>query len=109
LLDENLHLKLADFQGNYLSEDEQIILEGGSAEPCRFFCPRDDPSEASVKTDIFALGCTINFIMTGHCAFPDIVDGEEGWADKVRDRFEQGQFPEDSHACSDIVLKCWKQ
>jgi serine/threonine protein kinase len=109
LLDENFHLKLADFQGNYLSEDGQVILEGGSAEPCRFFCPRDDPFEASVKTDIFALGCTIYFIMTGHCVFPDIIDGEEGWADKVRDRFEQGQFPEDSHACSDIVLKCWKQ
>jgi hypothetical protein len=78
LLDENLHLKLVDFQGNYLSEDGQVILEGGSAEPCRFFCPRDDPFEASVKTDIFALGCMIYFVMTGHCVFPDIVNGEEG-------------------------------
>ena len=109
LLDADLHLKLADFQGNYLSEDGHVILEGGSAEPCRFFCPRADPFEANVKTDIFAVGCTIYFIMTGHCVFPDIVDGEMGWADKVRDRFERGQFPEDFHVCSGIVLKCWKQ
>ncbi|OBT84775.1 hypothetical protein VE02_08109 [Pseudogymnoascus sp. 03VT05] len=32
LLDENLRLKLSDFQGNYLSETGEIILEGGSAE-----------------------------------------------------------------------------
>jgi hypothetical protein len=70
----------------------KVILEGGSAEPCRFFCPRGDPIEASVKTDIFALGCMIYFIMTGHCVFPDIVDGEEGWADKVRDRSRRVSF-----------------
>ena len=109
LLDQTLNLKLADFQGNYLSEDGQVILEGGSAEPCRFFCPRADIFEANVKTDIFVLGCTVYFIMTGHCVFPDIIDGEEGWADKVRGRFECGQFPEDSFAWSGIILKCWKQ
>lgn len=108
-LDENLHLKLADFQGNYLSEDGHVILEGGSAEPSRFFCPRADPFEANVKTDVFALGCTMYFILTGHCVFPDIVDGEEGWAEKVQDRFKSGQFPEDFDTCNWIVLKCWKQ
>ncbi|KAL5350658.1 hypothetical protein ACLOAV_004227 [Pseudogymnoascus australis] len=93
LPDENLRLKLSDFQGNYLSETGEIILEGGSAEPCRFFCPRDDPFHADVKTDLFALGCTVYFIMMGHCVFPDIVDGEEGWHDCVRSRFENSQFP----------------
>ena len=108
LLDENLCLKLSDFQGNYLSETGEIILEGGSAEPCRFFCPRDDPFHADVKTDLFALGCTIYFIMMGCCVFPDIVDGEEGWHDRVRSRFENSQFPQESHVCSAITSKCWE-
>jgi len=51
----------------------------------------------------------IYFIMTGHCFFPDIVDGKEGWTDKVRDRFENGQFPEDFHTCNWIVLNSWNQ
>lgn len=108
LLDENLHLKLSDFQGNYISETGNIILEGGSAEPCRFFCPRNDPFHADIKTDLFALGCTIYFIMMGHCVFPDIVDGEEGWDDRVRSRFENAQFPQDSQICSAITSKCWE-
>ncbi|TPX14902.1 uncharacterized protein E0L32_005011 [Thyridium curvatum] len=69
LLDENLHLKLSDFQGNVISEEGQVILEGGSAEPCRFFRPRPDPFDADFRTDLFALGCTIYFIMMGHCVF----------------------------------------
>ncbi|OBT45949.1 serine/threonine protein kinase [Pseudogymnoascus sp. WSF 3629] len=108
LLDETLHLKLSDFQGNYLSETGEVILEGGSAEPCRFFCPRDDPFHADVKTDLFALGCTVYFIMMGYCVFPDIVDGEEGWHDRVRSRFENAEFPRDSHACSAVTAKCWE-
>ena len=27
------------------------------------------------------------FIMTGHAVFPDIVDGTDGWQEKVVDRF----------------------
>jgi serine/threonine protein kinase len=109
LLDEHLHVKIADFQGIYLSEDGEVILEGESAEPCRFFCPRDDPFEADVKTDIFALGCTIYFVMMGHCVFPDIIDGEEGWTDEVRSRFANGQFPQDFHACIAVTLKRWER
>lgn len=92
LLDENLHIKLSDFQGNYLSESGEVILEGGSAEPCRFFCPRDDPFIANIKTDLFALGCNIYFIMMRQCVFPDIIDGEKEWHRKVRARFEGGEF-----------------
>lgn len=86
-----------------------MVLEGGSAEPCRFFCPRDDSFEADIKTDLFALGCTIYFIMTGHCVFPDILDGENGWYDKVRGRFMSGQFPQEPQPCKDITLKCWEK
>lgn len=109
LLDENLHLKLSDFQGNYLSDDGQIVLEGGSAEPCRFFCPRDDLFDTDIKTDLFALGCTIYFIMIGNCVFPDILDGEDGWYEKVRNRFASRQFPQEPHFCNNITLNCWEK
>ncbi|KAJ4323089.1 hypothetical protein N0V84_004489 [Fusarium piperis] len=88
LLDEELHIKLSDFQGKQLSENGEVLLDGWSGEPCRFYCPRDDPFDADVKTDLFALGCTIYFIMMGHAVFPDIVDGEDKCA---------------------VTLKCWQK
>lgn len=109
LLDKKLHVKLADFQGRVLSEDgDEVLLDGWSGEPCRFSCPRDDTCHADYKTDLFALGCTIYFIMMGYAVFPDIVDGEDGWYDKVEERFAKQQFPEDDHACSFITSKCWR-
>lgn len=83
-------------------------MDGGSSEPSRFSCPRDDLFHADVETDLFALGCTIYFIVMGYCVFPDIVDGEEGWYDRIRSRFENAQFPQDDHACSAITSKRWK-
>ncbi|GKZ35890.1 hypothetical protein AbraIFM66950_006723 [Aspergillus brasiliensis] len=72
-----------------------------------FYCPRRDPFDADVQTELFALGCTIYFIMMGHAVFPDIVDGEDAWFERVEHRLATQQFPEDTHACSDITRKCW--
>lgn len=107
LLDKELHLKLSDFQGKQISQDGHVLLDGGSGEPCRFYCPRADPFEADIKTDLFALGCTMYFIMMHHAVFPEIVDGEDGWSEMVQDRFARYQFPQDVHACSSITRKCW--
>lgn len=109
LLDDDLHVKLADFQGRQLSESGEVLLDGWSAEPTRFFCPRDDIFDANVKTDLFALGCTIYFIMMGHSVFPDIADGENGWREKVKNRFENQQLPQDQQPCSSVTLKCWQK
>ncbi|EFQ32482.1 hypothetical protein CGRA01v4_05914 [Colletotrichum graminicola] len=109
LVDRCAHLKLAGFQGRYLSEDGNIILDGWSGEPCRYFCPRDDEFAANFKTDFFALGSTIYFIMTGQGVFPDIASGEAGWDDEVKSRFARGAFPHDSTACAIITQKCWMQ
>ena len=109
LLDKDFHIKLSDFQGRQLSENGEVLLDGWSSEPCRFSCPRDDPFDADIKTDIFALGCTIYFIMMGHAVFPDIADGEDRWYEKVRDRFASQQFPQDQHVCNAITLKCWQK
>ena len=86
LLDKDLHIKLFNFQGKMLSENGKVILDGYSSEPCRFYCPRDDPFDADIKTDLFGLGSTIYFIMMGHAVFPDIINGGEGWHEKVADR-----------------------
>lgn len=109
LVDKNLHLKLSDFQGKQISQDGGVLLDGGSSEPCRFYCPRADPFEADIKTDLFALGCTIYFIMMRHAVFPQIIDGEDGWYERVQDMFARHQFPQDTHACSSITLKCWRK
>jgi serine/threonine protein kinase len=109
LLDTNLHIKLSDFQGKQLSENGEVVLDGWTGEPCRFYCPRDDPFDANIKTDLFALGCTIYFIVVGHAVFPDIIDGEDRWHEKVQHRFVSGQFPQDQHAFSTVTLKCWQK
>ena len=107
LLDKQLHLKLSDFQGNQISQDGHVLLDSGSGERYRFYYPRADPSKADIKTDLFALGCTIYFIMMRHAVFPDIIDREDGWLEKVQDRFAKHQFPQEIHACSSITQKCW--
>jgi hypothetical protein len=109
LLDADLHIKLSDFQGRHLSEDGEVLLDGWSGEPCRFCCPRADPFDADIKTDLFALGCTIYFIVLGHAVFPDIIDGEDGWREKVESRFASGRFPQDQHVCSTVTKKCWQK
>ncbi|KAH9890206.1 protein kinase-like domain-containing protein [Xylariomycetidae sp. FL2044] len=108
LLDEELHVKLTDFQGKHLSPDGTVLLDGGSGEPTRFYCPRDDPEIANIKTELFALGCTIYFIIKGHGVYPDIIDGEDEYHEKVQDRFAKGDFPQDSHVCAEITSKCWR-
>lgn len=107
LLDKDLHIKLTDFQGKLLLADGTIDVFGGSGEPTRFCAPRDDPFDADVNTDLFALGCTIYFIMLGHAVYPDIVDGSAGWNEQVKERFAKQEFPKDPHACSTITAKCW--
>lgn len=69
LLDENLRLKVSDFQGRHLSDNGEVLVDGWSAEPCKFHCPRNDLFDADVKTDIFALGCCMYFIMLSHAVF----------------------------------------
>ncbi|KJZ71538.1 hypothetical protein HIM_09076 [Hirsutella minnesotensis 3608] len=109
LLDKNLNIKLADFQGCYLDEGGNVVVPACAGEPCRYFCPREDDFNATRQTDLFALGSTIHFIFTGHEVFPDIVAGEEFWDEKVRLRFVSGVFPSDNHACAEIAQKCWRQ
>ena len=109
LLDDNLDLKLADFQGEYLSAEEEVLLNGFASEPCKFSCPRQSADHADVKTDLFALGSTIYCIIMGHEVFPDLIGDDDATEEEVQCRFLARQYPSDSHACSVITTKCWDQ
>jgi serine/threonine protein kinase len=78
LLDAERYVKLCDFQGRLLGSDGEVIHDGGASENAESFMPRDDKDFADVKTDIFALGSTIYYIVTGHRLFPelDTIDDE---------------------------------
>lgn len=82
-----------------------MLLDRWNGEPTRFALPRADLS-SDVYTELFALGCTMYFIMMGHAMYPDIVDGSEDWRERVAERFEKEDFPQDDNACRTIIMKC---
>jgi hypothetical protein len=45
----------------------------------------------------------------GHAIFPDIVDGEDGYYDKVAARLAKRAFPVDTKICGAVTMKCWEQ
>ncbi|KAJ5138868.1 uncharacterized protein N7515_003716 [Penicillium bovifimosum] len=107
LLDKNLDLQLADFQGMLKSLSNETLLDGLSRECSKSYLPRDNGDFACVKTDIFALGSAIYFIITGHEVFPELDSLEDD--EEISSRFRNGLFPTESHACSTITEKCWTQ
>lgn len=107
LLDKDLNLLLADFQGMLKSADGTTLLDGLSRECSKSFMPRDHGDYACVKTDLFALGSAIYFIITGHEVFPEL----DSWEDdeEILSRFQNGLCPMDKHVCYRVAEKCWKQ
>jgi len=51
----------------------------------------------------------IDFIIMGYAVFPDIVDGTDGWQDKVVDRFAKQQFLQNLDTCRNAIFKYWLQ
>jgi serine/threonine protein kinase len=108
LLDKNLNVKYADFQGRYLSPDNTIILDGLSSENVKSSMPRSDPNYADQKTDIFALGSAIYYIMTGHEPFPELDSFDDDDEAEIVARYKSGQFPVlDPQLGGGIVHNCW--
>lgn len=58
LLDDDLTVKLCDFQGRLLQPDGSVDKDGLARENIKSFMPRADPNYSDRKTDIFALGST---------------------------------------------------
>lgn len=108
LLDKDLHVKLSDFQGRLLAEEGTELVDGCSMEPYRFSLPRDD-FHADVKTDLFALGSTIYFILLGHIIFRDVDVRAPDASDVVEERLRKKEWPREQHACSAVSVRCWEQ
>lgn len=106
LLDKDLNIKLCDFQGKILHPDGTVRLDGESAEDTKSSMPRSDPNDANQKTDIFALGSAIYFIIKGHPPFPEL-DSRTDMLEIVS-RFKSYQFPVlDEELGGVVVRKCW--
>lgn len=107
LLDAGFHVKLCDFQGRLLSPDGKVLVSGGASENAESFKPRCDRFHADVKTDIFALGSTIYYIMTGHRVYPEYhtIDDEV----KFEELYRKGEFPLlDVSRGGKVVQNCWR-
>jgi serine/threonine protein kinase len=107
LLDKDMNVLLADFQGMLKSTDGKTLLDGLSRECSKSFQPRPHGDYADTKTDIFALGSAIYFIMTGHEVFPELDSSED--EEEIALRFRNSWFPTDDHECCLITEKCWRQ
>jgi serine/threonine protein kinase len=108
LLDQDLNIKFADFQGRYLSSDGTIILDGLSSENVKSSMPRSDPNHADQKTDIFALGSAIYYMMTGHEPFPELNPNDDDDEAEIVARYKSGQFPVlDPQLGGQIIHSCW--
>ncbi|KAL9104906.1 MAG: hypothetical protein Q9163_000223 [Psora crenata] len=106
LLDHNEMVKLCDFQGRLLRPDGSIDKSGISVENVKSSMPRTDINHADQKTDIFALGSALYYIMQGEEPFPDLDSGAD--ADEIITRFSSGQFPElQSSLMNRVTHKCW--
>jgi serine/threonine protein kinase len=96
LLDDNLDVKLSDFQGTYKD------LDGYAMESTRFCLPREPTTTPNVTTDLFALGSSIYTIMTGFEPYLDLLDTE------VEERYKKRQFPTvDGVIGGEVIQKCW--
>jgi serine/threonine protein kinase len=100
------NVRVSDFQGRLFYPDGKICLNGDSAEGVKSLMPWSDANNANQKTDIFALGSAIYFLLKGHLPFPDL----DSWKDKLEivSRFKTKHFPalHDVQG-SDVVKKCW--
>lgn len=97
LLNRNLDLLLADFQGMLKSVNSKTLLDGLSREYSKSYLPRVHGDYACVKTDLSALGSAIYFIITRHEIFPELnsLDDDE----EILSRFQNRLFLTDNHAC----------
>ena len=97
LLDTNLQLKICDFSSS--------SIRGVSATGCsgaRFAWPKLDAKQPRVQDDIFGLGSTIYFIMSGHYPYPELS------SEDVKMNYEAERFPDITSVMhGSTIHKCW--
>lgn len=98
LLDGNLDVQLCDFAGSLFGG-----LDGGAMESVRFRLPRDRGAIPDMKSDLFALGSAIYFIMSDHEPYDSLTEEE------VAARYSRMEFPDvHSLSCGRVITGCWK-
>jgi serine/threonine protein kinase len=97
LLDSELNLRLCDFAGSLFGE-----LDGKAMESTRFFLPRDPLSTPNTRSDVFALGSFMYYIMAGREPYDSLSE------DEITAHFTRGEFPDvDEFACGQTISGCW--
>ncbi|KAH8907421.1 kinase-like protein, partial [Coniochaeta sp. PMI_546] len=102
VLDDHLCLKVIDFSGS--------SIDGSRTETCpgvRYTAPnlsRPSKQAPTVKTDLFSLGSTIYYIMTGKAPF------QEFQSEEVGRRYSSHDFPDlNGIPFAEIIQSCWLQ
>lgn len=91
-----------------MSPDGTIILNGLSSENIKSSMPRSDLNYVDQKTDIFALGSAIYYMMTGHEPFPELNSLDDDDEVEIEARFKSGRFPAlDPQLGGKVVHNCW--
>lgn len=98
LLDADLGIKIADFGGSSLHGAQPSACAGA-----RFLPPNFDwRRRPTIEDDLFGLGSTIYFIMTGRYPFAELD------SDAVEANYRAGKFPDlEGVTCGDIIMRCW--
>ncbi|KAL3428433.1 hypothetical protein PVAG01_01942 [Phlyctema vagabunda] len=98
LIDANLSLKIGDFGGSSLRGSQP-----SACAPTRFLPPDFDwRRQPTIEDDLFGLGSTIYFIMTGQYPFAEL------GSDEVEANFRARRFPSvEGILCGDIFKQCW--
>jgi serine/threonine protein kinase len=105
LLDTDLSIKLCDFQGRFLHPSGHVALDGGAAESVMSSMPRPNRNYQDRKTDIFAFGTALYFILTDELPFPELSVDDE---DEIRRRFARQDFPPlEQLPGGDVIRNCW--
>ena len=97
LLDEQLNVKLSGFTyASFVGE------KGLNIKSYRHFLPRDNMAPNTVKSDLFALGCTLYEIMKGKKPYTEVHEHD------VLELYKQKLFPDvDGLCCGDVILDSW--
>ncbi|KAH6719746.1 kinase-like domain-containing protein [Leptodontidium sp. MPI-SDFR-AT-0119] len=97
LLDEKLSLRLCDFAGSLFGE-----LDGKAMESTPYFLPREPLSTPNTKSDPFALGSVMYYIIAGREPYDGLSE------DEITARFSRGEFPSvDKFECGQAISGCW--
>ena len=105
LLDDQLNVRLSDFDGAGYRPISALGLEGSSAmnlEKSSHFLPRDPLTEDSAITDLFAMGSTIYELVVGKTPYEHVEDSQ------IEDLYSQKHFPDVEGVLFGEVMKgCW--